>query len=194
MLGLSVEEREQTLAEARERFRRADDAEKHLFESIHAEEVFYKKSANEYGQLGIRSIMLLNGGALFALPAYMAASNASAELVSGIFLGAFYFLISLIFGGLACLLIYVNFQWNATSSYADRQRKYTTERMWAYAEIDGKADRYKESIEYWQNMYDRYQRRVEVSYYVSIGVCIVMLFLFVAGCLICGWHFMQSLV
>lgn len=103
------------------------DEKKIVWDSVNSRFNGYIAASVSYGLAATRSAFLLNGGILFALPAYVSATRdkSSVEITSGILWAAGSFVLGLIFAALVCFVAYLNFQWNAHHVEMERLSQFS---------------------------------------------------------------------
>jgi hypothetical protein len=103
------------------------DEKKIVWDSINSRFNGYIGSSVSYGLAATRSAFLLNGGILFALPAYVSATrgNTLPLVTSNILWAAGCYVIGILSAALVCLVAYLNFQWHAHNVEMERLSQFS---------------------------------------------------------------------
>jgi len=96
-------------------WRQAQAEKKDIFDTYHPVFLALIRASIDYGQLAVRSSFILNGGALLAMPAYLARAGAvvAENNVYGIILAAACYIAGIIFAALCSYAAFFNFERNA---------------------------------------------------------------------------------
>jgi hypothetical protein len=103
------------------------DEKKIVWDSVNARFNGYISASVSYGLAATRSAFLLNGGILFALPAYVSATRdkATAEVTHYIVWAACSYVVGIVCAAVVCLVAYLNFQWHAHNVEMERLQQFS---------------------------------------------------------------------
>ena len=139
-----------------------------------------RQFAKDYGQMAIRSVFLLNGGALVSLIAFMGSISKGGEIghvsfqPSDFINGFIAFVIGLIFAMLTMILAFINFGYHSQISADNGSLANAIIRLdekWPHDGTDEKA------------------ARIDWTYNISIGVGLLSMIAFMVGCIFTGHAF-----
>jgi len=97
-----------------------------VWERISPQILAHLNASAGYGQLAVRSAMLLNGGALFAFPAFISSTGKLAIISDTlVLLSGGSFIAGIVFAAICSYLAYLNFQFNVFSLDWQRLKEFS---------------------------------------------------------------------
>ena len=161
------------------------DEKKLVWDTINSRFNGFFSASVSYGLAATRSAFVLNGGILFALPAYVSATreHGSSVVTSNITWAAGCYVIGVLFAALVCLVAYLNFQWHA--------HNVEMERLSQFSKIEEGYDdiythRLRESRERYREQLDEIVTKLEgrINWTAKLGIAFALCsyIAFIAGC------------
>ncbi|MGQ2927410.1 MAG: hypothetical protein ACT6RL_14965 [Neoaquamicrobium sediminum] len=161
------------------------DEKKVVWDSINSRFNGYISASVSYGLAATRSAFLLNGGILFALPAYVSATrgDASTIVTSNITWAAGCYVVGVLFAALVCLVAYLNFQWHAHNVEMERLTEFSKIEE-GYDETY--AHRLRESRERYREQLNKItaslEGRINLTAKLGVACALCSYIAFIAGC------------
>lgn len=168
----------------REAFKRQLSEQQDVWNRTNPEFVEYIASSRDYGVSGLKSVIILNGGALLAFPVYIATLKTEGHdlPVSLIAFAAILFVIGVMLGACSHFGAYLNYNWAAVSLAQTRNKKLL--------EIEADHDlltsntllpRRKTEYDFYNEQISRYDKLVRISRYITLSLAIAAYLSFFVG-------------
>lgn len=149
----------------------------------------YMQGSRTYGEVAVKSSLVLNGGALLAFPAYIAAlGNPGDSLPVGLIsTSATLFVVGIIAGAFTALLAYLNFQMHSVIVQVERDQEI--EKIEADYDIltQHRLKKRREANRVWaEGISMRYNKYVDITFWTAVLLGCTAYVLFVAGAYFAG--------